>query len=851
MLMKKNILHILGIFVLAVSCIAEQNFDVSTSSKDEVEFFAGMRGEVLTRTLYGADHPSTIKVKWVDNDTIMVFGTTCIAPTTNGAMYVISEKGDNAPNVTEKLEDIENNNRSEADGLQKIGEMGVQWNADASDFVALYPASKAKFKLEDGGVVRATTSISSVQNYVFDENPSDKTDANGTVYNDSEGNALKVWKGTHFANNAANPTMQNAIMYARTDGVVKGDPVSLSFEPFSTVLRFRFEGFSSLWETGSETLKPKVSISSVTLTAPYSIAGDFDILIPPVDDISDKNPVAAVSNGAGSNTITINTIKSNGSFLEITTNEAVEFNVFTVPYSGKKIEGGENPWTVTIKVEGVGTFTYKMIPKDGAVYTLTPGLIHKVKIPSMVSNTPPTWQPENWITQIPPPVYISELSIPGAWYCFDNGYQKTTDLATLYSNGIRAFNLDCRISKKNCNDGRSYLFGAIKTEAIWKDSDYPSKAYLACAGSESIEKIIGDLELGVGENQPLEEGVYVLNAFGDIVELAQQHKDEYVVVVFSFAEKPFTNSETAFGSVNPVWIMAEIKKVLATYSDYIYTDLNRNTTIKDILDSGKNVIVKINHCTDNFYVNDSYLKFDDDSNPSTDPISVIPNGVMGSFASMSSNSSYNAQSDIITNIAGLHNEEVYQDYFTTMRFNDIYNGTTKSDLIYCYHQAQHTTSNMTRGQKGKGNPSLGMRMDAIDDIIKQSKSVYDDALHNHWFQMGIGGSLNGDNPEGVSEALNPYLYGKIVEKMNTDPSPVGVVLMNHATSTSTYTVTTTDVNNQTVTYSASSQDLVKAIIEMNGKFYLNRRGNDVITGDGTQAQELDTKAAAYVGPDAF
>ena len=94
--------------------------------------------------------------------------------------------------------------------------------------------------------------------------------------------------------------------------------------------------------------------------------------------------------------------------------------------------------------------------------------------------------------------------------------------------------------------------------------------------------------------------------------------------------------------------------------------------------------------------------------------------------------------------------------------------------------------------------------------------------------------------------MNPYLYGKIVSKMDTDPSPVGIVLMNNATSEETSSATVDGTN-----YTASSKDLVKAIIEMNGKFYLNRRGNDVVTGGGTTAQELDTKASAYVGPDAF
>ena len=133
-------------------------------------------------------------------------------------------------------------------------------------------------------------------------------------------------------------------------------------------------------------------------------------------------------------------------------------------------------------------------------------------------------------------------------------------------------------------------------------------------------------------------------------------------------------------------------------------------------------------------------------------------------------------------------------------------------------------------------------MDAIDDIIKKSVEIYDASSHNAWFQLGIGGSLDGDNPAGVSNVLNEYVRGVIEEKIATDPSPVGLVLMNHATDAS-----------------GNPIQLVKDIIEMNGKFYLKRAGGDVITGDGdgtnqgTTPQPVPASNAAYavVGGDAF
>ena len=89
--------------------------------------------------------------------------------------------------------------------------------------------------------------------------------------------------------------------------------------------------------------------------------------------------------------------------------------------------------------------------------------------------------------------------------------------------------------------------------------------------------------------------------------------------------------------------------------------------------------------------------------------------------------------------------------------------------------------------------------------------------------------------------------------MDIDPSPVGIVLMNFCTSDTDYPAIVDGKS-----YEASSKDLVQAIIEMNGKFYLNRLGSTITTGGqggngGTPPTPAPAKNAAYaeVGEDAF
>ena len=771
--------------MVAVSCINEQNLDITPTPGKEVKFAAGMNSGAVTKTLYGADeHPNPIKVKWVDGDMVKVYGTTCAVTT---ADYEVVASGANTPNSDDGL--------NVAETLNRIGEVGVQWGSEpTSDFVAVYPSDNASFRYnESTGVVTATTTISAVQNYVFGDSPVEKT---------ISGSQVSVWEGTHFANDATNPSMQNAIMYAREDGVANGDQVSLTFKPYSTVLKFRFMGFDDLWDDAGD-----VYVSSITLTAPsgYNIAGDFELAIP--RGVSENNPIEVSSKEGATNltnSITINTIKKGGSFLKLNEDQAVEFNVFTVPLSDLIISDDEL-WTVSIKVEGVAMpYVYEMRPiEDGGSYSLVPGLIHKVKIPALVVDDEPIWNPGNWITQIPKPVYVSELSIPGAWYAGDlANYQSNASLTTLYNNGIRAFHLDCRMSPESWSSS-------------WGSLSPSSNNILVCAGTDKVSAILGAVT----------DATVGTTVLASLKEIAKQIKDdEYVVVVLSICEKPLDTSlislHRTFGSISPSDVIPAITsmldsngedlKVFGYYNhptnDKIKTKgkvLTKDTTVEDVLGT---MIVKINTNTTDI---GSY---------------AFPSSALVSFASMAANDDYNTSSDNIT--------DLNYDYFAKMQTASIQWGNADSDLTYYYHHAQQTRP-VENASATSSNPipTLRDRKAAIDDIIKQSKTLYDNAEHNIWFQMGLGGySSTDESKESIASSLNAYLQTRIEAKMDTDPSPVGIVLMNNCLN---YT------------------GLIKDIIEMNGKFYLNRRGNDVITGDGTQTQELETKAAAYVGPDAF
>lgn len=827
--MKRNLAYILGALFVMTSCVEEKVLDnIVPTPGDEVEFTAGLNTGVQTKTLYGADNGiNPIKVKWVNGDKVMVYGTTC----TEGsdcqvAEYQVSTSKTSTPNTDD--------GQNVADGLDKTGDIGVRWGSAAtSDFVAVYPSENASFTYNSTSkVVTATTSIDSTQNYVFNDEPTSKTVTNS----DGTTSTISVWEGTHFANDATDPSMSNAIMYARTDDVPAGDPVGLSFKPFSTVLKFRFMGFDSNLFPNTE-----LYIQNIKITAPkgYHIAGDFDMTIPRNEDV-ENNPVTATSknNSTNTNTVTINTIKSGGSYLKLAANQAVEFNVFTVPLSGLKMTSTDL-WTVTIQAQGYEPWVYKMIPTATGGYTLVPGLIHKVKVPQLISKTEVEWNPENWITQIPVPVYISELSMPGTWYSCHPDYQNTTDLATQYKAGIRAFNIDCRITYET--EGGEDV--QVEGDNTWWDSDddvyRAAEHYLVVAGTDRAD---GNSVTGVDYYR----GDLVVDKIKTIAALIPEN--EYVVIVLTIAEKPLSRnpllgSTIVSGNVDPAKIIPAIKDILDGKSK----DSDGNTvSVKDLklytspvtsmttIDNVKgHMIVKIN------------------TNNSTISNYTYPDYALTSFASMAM-SDWNTNTDNITDLAS--------DYYTKMQTASMYWGNTAKDLTYYYHQAQRTTSGVnTYAEDGSvsgtdysttyqvsGVPTLQMRKDAIKNIVDQSKTIYDNGKHNGWFQLGIGGYTKDSDYSSISQSdvsteLNAYVQNLIENKMDNDPSPVGIVLMNHACDAS-----------------GNGIQLVNDIIEMNGKFYLNRVGGSITTGDGTNnsgngTTTTETKNAAYavVGDNAF
>lgn len=759
--MRSNIILAVSMICLLTSCVKEK-FETETPTPapgSEVKFTADL-GTTLTKTMYGDEVDTNadgtndaVKVHWVDKDLISVYGTTC---SVKQAEYsVIGATSDDG--------------YSYAASLTKTGAAGVQWGAEStSDFIAVYPSTTGVISNNDGSVT-IPTSIDATQYNLFTKN--------GTV-----------WQGTAFNRETNSSSMPNAVMYAYTSGAASGETVNLRFKPFSTVFKFNVASWEAHQDNPDLSVDPagkSIQVTKITLTAPEAVAGDFNMTV----TASGVSNVTVV--GAGSNTITVEP----QSPITWVYGQSLEFCIFAIPKSNLSLS---KDWKVVISTSD-GDKTFSLTPKTGANAALAAGKIHKVNVKNGFK-VKDVWiyDQSKWMQSIPRNVYIADLSLPGSWYATDSGYQSGS-LADQYEAGIRAFNIDCRLTlnnksirEANGSYGRTY----IDSEAHVTDGTLA----LVCSGTES--GLMGNIT---------DVGTTVKSAIQAIGQLAAENTEEYVEVIITVAQKPKTQSGYTYGTVNAKMMYTAICNLLndSTLAEYIYsTPITPNTTLTDVL--GK-VIVKVNMNTEN-------------SNLSTWNIAAPALFSEGTMAESADASRY-----------------IKQANFTTMNspamfWSNSFNPTAGNAMIFHYHQAQNTTGTSPF-------PTVANRKTAIESILSQSYAEYSSNGHNGWYQLGIGGWTDdsAEGKEALSEELKPYVYG-IINSMLTgtayngktyEPAPVGAVLMNHSTATTNKTA-----------------DLIKAIIDLNGAYFLNRDDSKP-AWPNTSLTPAEYGATATVGGDAF
>ena len=703
---------------LASSCsdVNEPDEIVKANPGDEVVFGAALPA---TKTVYGDETSSGFPIYWVNGDNVRVASPQCMSGR-NTAVYEVA---------------VDGNTQNYATSLTKTGDTGVQWgDAATADFYSIYPASAStKLEVSDAGV---TTTL-----HV------DATQFASTTESET----------SYYAQPAE---MGNVVMYAKKAGVTSGSTVELHYTPFSTVLEFEINASNKVVADK----QTEITIQSLTLTAPTrtTIAGDFGFTFPTGEGTTPSITPAATG---GSNAITMHFLDNNQYTTKLTTTKTtLKAKMCLMPISGN-LAG----WKIEVNTSA-GTFskTLTETDKDGKKTDLIAGQVHKIKLPTLnYASKEWVYTLASWIPTLPDytNIYLSEISLPGAWYAGSTegvsngtGYQATSSITELWDAGVRAFAVECRTNSEPTWSG-------------WTPN------YVCISGT-------GKNAIGAYRN-----GTNITTVLNNIKTALASHKDEYAVLVLSYAD----GGSGGHRAEDHAYFLQGVANALSGYTDIVYSGpITKNTTINDV--KGK-LIVKVN---------------------------IDANLTIGNYTAANALISYNpflSQIDA-ANYAHPYYSDLYwsswadanKTYAQVNTLTGISDAEAASKFIWVFSSANRTHADVTDGST-YDIPTYSDRQTALGKMMEFSKTVYDKSHHNVWFYFNCGGT-QADNstsaspsPTAFASKMNSWLLSTINAKK--DPSPLGIVMFNQCTGPNE-------------TYHGT--DIIKAIIEMNSKFYLKHAG---------------------------
>ncbi len=735
--------HIISLFLIfvAVGCIEEDFIGQNpANSGDDVKFGVSL-SKLDTRTTYGKEDNNAFPIYWVNGDQVRVAAPQCAV---DEAVYQVSVSGPEQKN---------------ADDLTKVTPAGIQWGANGwADFYSIYPSNEGTtLSVNEDNTVNASFLVNTTQYASIDI-----TGTKGAAY-------------------YAEPSeMSNVIMYAVTPFANSGDIVNLAYEPFSTVLEFQL----SVPENQGTSSTNELTVKSISLQAPdnLKIAGEFQFNFPQVthETDADGNVINGTVQGSpsisniieGHNIITVHLVENGQYTVSMTPDKnTLKVKMCLMPISGVTSLDG---WTIVVNtnyVDSKQNGNFKMTVKNtGNTTKLEPGKVHKIKLPVLKYNSNDwTYDLDNWIPSLPDyrNIYLTEISIPGAWYAGSSeSYQATTDMSVLWNAGVRAFACECR---------------SFTTRSWSISEDSPSRVCLSGTGTNSGGAYTSNL-IGGGPT-------YISSIISQVA--SSITSDEFGVLVLSYADGG-SGGHRALDYSNFINLIQT--EILQSGATNIYSDtIDENTIVDEVL--GK-LIIKVN---------------------------VDNNLTVGSYANASNVLfSYNPFLKQL-DAASYSNPQYSNLYWRT--WNDSYkklgswtNGA--SGFWWCFTSANRT---QTDTNNATGLPTYTQRQAALLAIMDRSKEIYDLSTHNVWFYFNAGGTeatsseTGNPSPTNFARKMNPWLLQAIKDKIaEPEPSSLGLVMFNQCTG-------------DNATYRGA--DIIKEIIEMNSKFYLKHHGDGTGTTD--------------------
>lgn len=396
------------------------------------------------------------------------------------------ERGFARYKITPKAETEQDRNHASA--IVKMDEIGVQWGEKKPyTFYSFYPADKAE--IIDNSNPSSSTILATVE-----------TGQSPRVYkqryNNSEGNfsdlaSFKAYNNANYPLDASGkgtvtgdpntifgmPDMRAAVMVAKSERTVDqyGEDVPLLYNVLADVFDVTINGPVTPNSLGGNAANGDdipldfikiqgVTIEAVDLTKTVSgaapdpknpgdyqtaddlpITGQFELNM--ADGTINKESISGNATVQMQLSMTEKDDKGNdavyyptlyvrsGSTLPVNDKAIDHLRVRAFLIPGQITTQNMNRLRIHLQTD-CGDF-YQMLENDGN-FQGGKGEIYPVKL-GYFKVPGASFDLKRWIGQLNPNIYLSELSIPGAWHAANSDYQGNVTMQDLYNNGIRAF----------------------------------------------------------------------------------------------------------------------------------------------------------------------------------------------------------------------------------------------------------------------------------------------------------------------------------------------------------------------------------------------------------------------------
>lgn len=699
--MKRIIYSSFAVALVALSSCSDElveNPAAPAQTGDEITFGSSLT-DVQTRTIYGEDPVNgAYPVYWEDGDQISIYCPE--AAQGNLVNYKITPDQYNATT-------------SSAVTKVNADQAGLQWGQqETHHFSAIYPADKIT-GVQDGTLTASIPVDQTPTEWKYDE-------------------TTKTWTGI--------ASTDYAYMWAyNTHNKSEGGDVALEFHPWVTILDVEI--------TGPESGQMKMSSVQIRSNDYETLNGEFQIDFKPVETGGDAPVYVQAGNpNATRSQISIQLYdpkyyehkpaagKTGGDFITLEQGEKIVVRFYLLPkddgYNTSEDAQGRSDLQIRVAPYNAAVLTRTLTAQDGHEDAGKGGILaHKVNKVIL----PPVNKAGNnyWMSSLNPNIYVTELSLPGSKFSYQNAtdfsnvsqvYQSLS-IADQFKNGIRAFHVQTVYH----NDGGVGIF------------EQPDPRLYVTVDGEKREKRITDMVKTVAD------GLAAASKTG-----------EFAFILLTYSSSGGIISDKAS------WMQAVQNELTDMAKDpqyRLYTGkITPNTTIGDV--AGK-IIVKVN--------------YNDDVMANTlDRDAQLP--------ALFSIWGYGSQSNTSEGLPSTEEAHCNAYAMNNLRWGTS-NHNVDANMTFFYHEASSIGHNDIGGEETETE-----KKNRMEDMWERSIRYYSsNDNHDMWFMNDLGGYyINGgyDGSEsqrginGWTQEIGPlateYLQGR-----NADAT-LGIVLMNYA-----------------------------------------------------------------------